>query len=129
MTRETIVRVISFTILYAVAAFIGYIIYNVQRLSPFFHYVAEKNKTFVLTRTNKQANTIAALFKQKNIPASIKKEDDLSSNKFGEVTISTIHAVKGLEADIVFILGCTEQNFPCKYKWNRCFRLPLRFAR
>jgi len=78
----------------------------------------KKNKTFVLTRTNKQANTIAALFKQKNIPASIKKEDDLSSNKVGEVTISTIHAVKGLEADIVFVLGCTEQNFPCKYSDN-----------
>ncbi|MEK6871748.1 MAG: 3'-5' exonuclease, partial [Nanoarchaeota archaeon] len=78
----------------------------------------KKNKIFVLTRTNKQANTIVALFKQKNIPSSIKKEDNLFSNKSGEVTISTIHAVKGLEADIVFVKGCTEQNFPCKYSDN-----------
>ena len=28
--------------------------------------------------------------------------------------MATIHAIKGLEAKKVFIIGCTEKNFPCK---------------
>ncbi len=43
------IKIMNFSVLFGVGAFISYLIYNVQRLSPFFHYVAEKNKTFVLT--------------------------------------------------------------------------------
>lgn len=47
--RETLLKIVNFNILFGISIFVSYIIYNVQRLSPFFHYVAEKNKTFVLT--------------------------------------------------------------------------------
>lgn len=40
---------INFIVLFSLVALMGLVIYNIQRLSPFFHYVAEKNKTFVMT--------------------------------------------------------------------------------
>lgn len=42
-------RIVNFYILYAIGAVIAFVIYNVQRLSPYLHYVSEKNKTFVMT--------------------------------------------------------------------------------
>ena len=83
-----------------------------------FDYVIEKilelkkKDVFILTRTNKQLLQLSNLMKQKNIPHFIKTENNLSSN---EITLSTIHSIKGLESDTVFILGCNDQNFPCKY--------------
>jgi predicted Zn-dependent peptidase len=31
-----------------------------------------------------------------------------------EITLATIHAIKGLEAHTVFVIGCNGLNFPCK---------------
>ncbi|OGK39035.1 hypothetical protein A3F34_00720 [Candidatus Roizmanbacteria bacterium RIFCSPHIGHO2_12_FULL_44_10] len=42
-------QLLSFFFLYGIVIAVSLLIYNVQRLSPFFHFVAEKNKTFVLT--------------------------------------------------------------------------------
>jgi hypothetical protein len=42
-------EMINFSILYVVSVGIAVLIYNVQRLSAFFHFVSEKNKTFILT--------------------------------------------------------------------------------
>jgi len=39
----------NFYILLGISIFISLIIYNVQRLSPFMHYVAQKNLTFVMS--------------------------------------------------------------------------------
>lgn len=39
----------NYLVLFAGASLMALIMYNIQRLSPFFHYVAEKNKTFVMT--------------------------------------------------------------------------------
>lgn len=47
--KKIIATLMNFGILYLITTFISILIYNVQRLSPFFHYVAEKNKTFVMT--------------------------------------------------------------------------------
>ncbi len=41
---------LSFFFLYLLVVAMAGLIYNVQRLSPFMHYVEEKNKTFILTR-------------------------------------------------------------------------------
>ena len=30
------------------------------------------------------------------------------------MTLATIHSIKGLEAKLVFVIGCNEMNFPCK---------------
>ncbi|MBI1862852.1 glycosyltransferase family 39 protein [Candidatus Microgenomates bacterium] len=40
---------LNYYVLYFFAALIALVIYNVQRLSPYLHYVAEKNATFVMT--------------------------------------------------------------------------------
>jgi len=40
---------LNFYLLFGLSLIIALVIYNVQRLSPFFHYVAQKNLTFVLS--------------------------------------------------------------------------------
>ncbi len=42
-------KVFNFAILFIFILFLSVLIYNVQRLSPFLHFVAVKNKTFVMT--------------------------------------------------------------------------------
>ena len=42
-------KLLNFSALYIIVIGLTLLIYNVQRLSPFLHYVAEKNKTFVMT--------------------------------------------------------------------------------
>lgn len=42
-------KILNFIILYGVVVAIGFLIYNVQRLSPYMHFVEQKNATFVLT--------------------------------------------------------------------------------
>lgn len=42
-------KILNYFFLYAIVAFLAVLIYNVQRLSPFLHYVAQKNTTFVMT--------------------------------------------------------------------------------
>ena len=77
----------------------------------------DKNKIFVLTRTNRQLNDIADFFK-KNKLKFLKKSSDLENSsrapKKDEVVLSTVHAIKGLEAEIVFLAGTNTINFPCK---------------
>jgi len=77
----------------------------------------DRNKIFVLTRTNRQLDDIADFFK-KNKLKFLKKSSDLENNsrmpEKDEVVLSTVHAIKGLEAEIVFIAGANSINFPCK---------------
>lgn len=47
--KKIVSRSISFYILMGLVFGLSLLIYNVQRLSPFFHYVALKNTTFILT--------------------------------------------------------------------------------
>ena len=49
--------------------------------------------------------------------AHILKTDEVRrpvSAKREEITLATIHSIKGLEAHHVFVIGCNEKNFPCK---------------
>lgn len=48
-TQQLRQRILNFIILYGIVVILALVIYNIQRLSPFFHYVAEKNKTFIVT--------------------------------------------------------------------------------
>jgi DNA helicase-2/ATP-dependent DNA helicase PcrA len=71
---------------------------------------------FVLARTNRQLMEISQKMKLLNIPHTVKTDEvrhpvDSIENS---VTLATIHAIKGLEAKKVFVVGCNEQNFPCK---------------
>ncbi len=76
----------------------------------------EKHEIFVLARTNKQLAELSMLMKQKQIP-HILRIDEINNpvfEKAGHVTLATIHAIKGLEARVVFVIGVNELNFPCK---------------
>lgn len=71
---------------------------------------------FVLARTNRQLMDLSRKLKIVGVP-HIVKTDELKKpieGSRGDITLATIHAIKGLEAQIVFVIGCNEQNFPCK---------------
>ncbi|MCK5321294.1 exodeoxyribonuclease V subunit gamma [Candidatus Pacearchaeota archaeon] len=75
-----------------------------------------RDEIFVLVRTNRQLQELSQLMKKTGI-SHILKTDEIQNSakgKMGDITLATIHAIKGLEAKKVFIVGCNEQNFPCK---------------
>lgn len=47
--KKSFIKIINFLLLFALVGLLSLIIYNIQRLSPFLHYVAQKNTTFVMT--------------------------------------------------------------------------------
>jgi len=77
----------------------------------------QRNKIFVLTRTNKQLDIIASYFDRNKIKY-IKKSTDIENvsreANSDEVVLSTVHAIKGLEAEIVFVVGANNFNYPCR---------------
>ena len=74
-----------------------------------------RHEIFVLSRVNRQIEELSKILKSSGIPHSIKEEDSRNFKiKEGEVTLATVHSIKGLEAQSVFVIGCTPQNFPCK---------------
>ncbi|MFA5856085.1 MAG: UvrD-helicase domain-containing protein [Candidatus Pacearchaeota archaeon] len=84
-------------------------------ISEILHSNIEKEKIFVLARTNGQLSELSRHLKHLNIPHILKKDDSSTlTARSGEVTLATIHSIKGLEAKLVFIIGCNEMNFPCK---------------
>lgn len=42
----------------------------------------------------------------------MREQDDAAVRKLGRVTVSTIHAAKGLEFKHVFVVGCSEGLLP-----------------
>ncbi len=94
-----------------------------------FEFVIEKirkmyfgKSVFVLARTNKQLTELSLEMEEQGVPHSIRSEENKfqkNKNKKGitsasRITLATIHAIKGMEAEVVFILGCSGQNFPNK---------------
>jgi superfamily I DNA/RNA helicase len=78
------------------------------------------NKTFVLARTNKQLREFSEKLQRRNIIHSILSEDTEKEylNKDNILRLGTVHAVKGLQARIVFVIGSTPFNFPCQVSDN-----------
>ena len=76
----------------------------------------EREEIFVLARMNKTLNEFSKLLKQNNILHVVKSDEQIKKidAKQGEITLATVHAIKGLEAKLVFVLGSNSQNFPCK---------------
>ena len=73
------------------------------------------SEVFVISRINKRLNELSDKFKQHDIPHVVrsnenKKVADITGDA---VTLATIHAIKGLEAETVFVIGCSPNNFPC----------------
>ena len=70
---------------------------------------------FVLARTNRQLEILSGILKRKGIFHKIKEENSQNFEvQKGDIVLSTVHAIKGLEAETVFVIGCTNNNFPCK---------------
>ena len=74
---------------------------------------------FVLARTNRQLMELSRLMKAKGIEHIVRTDDVAGTGgrelvTSGTVTLATVHAIKGLEAKKVFVIGSNEQNFPCK---------------
>ncbi len=77
---------------------------------------APKNEIFVLARTNRLISELSDRMKLRSIRHIIRTEDhnrDIEAAR-DEVTLATIHSIKGLEAEAVFVMGCSSMNFPCK---------------
>jgi len=71
-------------------------------------------EVFVLARTNRQLEEFASLLKKTKIPFILKNDDNPNIESSGEITLATIHSIKGLEAEMVFVIGSNGVNFPCK---------------
>ncbi|MFH0876288.1 MAG: UvrD-helicase domain-containing protein [archaeon] len=76
----------------------------------------QRSEIFVLARTNKQLDVFEPLLLQAEIKylkrtTEISKEGLTPDNDM--ITLSTVHAIKGLEADIVYLAGADTQSFPC----------------
>ncbi|MDP2947544.1 MAG: exodeoxyribonuclease V subunit gamma [Nanoarchaeota archaeon] len=72
------------------------------------------HEIFVLARTNRQLIELSNLMKNKGISHIVKTDERKEQEENSDVTLATIHAIKGLQAKKVFVIGCNEQNFPCK---------------
>jgi superfamily I DNA/RNA helicase len=73
---------------------------------------------FVLARTNRMLMELSRAMKERGIVHFVREDDSaklgaVSKGREG-VTLATVHAIKGLEAKKVFVIGANEQNFPCK---------------
>ena len=76
-----------------------------------------REEIFVLARTNKQIEKIAEKLdsaKIKYVKRSIEGTTGNKEAREDEVTLSTIHAIKGMEADVVYFVGANSKNHPSK---------------
>ena len=77
----------------------------------------DRNKIFVLARTNRQIEKVAGECDKNGIQyvkRTIEEQKKGVEPKANEITLSTIHAIKGLEANIVYVIGVNTKNLPCK---------------
>ena len=84
-----------------------------------------KDEIFILARTNKVLEKFADILAQQSIPFSIKTEDDYKNQDLNkeQVTLATIHSIKGMEAKEVYIVGSNNNSFPNKVQDNFVFAL------
>lgn len=75
-----------------------------------------RNEIFVLARTNRQLKELSNIMKIRGIK-HIVRSDELRKPVIAQeddITLATIHSIKGLEAKMTFVIGCTSTNFPCR---------------
>ncbi len=75
----------------------------------------EREEIFILFRTNKELKNFSEILKKRKIAHILKNEfNEEIIPKKNELTLSTIHSIKGLEAKEVFLKGVNSKNFPCR---------------
>ncbi|MDP3918895.1 MAG: exodeoxyribonuclease V subunit gamma [Nanoarchaeota archaeon] len=99
-------------------------LFNFRTESAEFEFVIQmilasdvpREEIFVLARMNKQLSALSKLMYERGINYVLKSDEQRKSVEAGEgqVTLATVHAIKGLEAKLVFVIGCTSLHFPCK---------------
>jgi superfamily I DNA/RNA helicase len=72
----------------------------------------QSDSVFVLARTNRQLEDLSTHLIRLDINHDIRHETD-EGNHSG-ITLATVHAIKGLEAHTVIVMGCTSRFFPCR---------------
>ncbi|MGM5481324.1 MAG: UvrD-helicase domain-containing protein [Nanobdellota archaeon] len=85
-----------------------------------------RNNIFVLSRTNKGLEKVKDHCRKEGIKYLLRTDEQAKASEepdSDQVTLSTVHAIKGLEAAIVFVVGATSLNYPCKAKDHRFVRL------
>jgi len=48
--KDRLIKILNFYLLYFLVIVIAFLIYNIQRLSPYMHYIGIKNTTFLMTK-------------------------------------------------------------------------------
>jgi len=84
----------------------AFVLASLQSLS------VDPSEVFVLARTNKQLRELSKLLLTQKIPHLIKTEEFTEGTS--GITLATIHAIKGLEAKVVYLIGAHSNNFPCR---------------
>ncbi len=72
----------------------------------------QSDSIFVLARTNKQLDSLAVELSRLRVPFSLRQEGDEEVS--AGIVLSTVHAIKGLEAETVVLMGASSKFFPCR---------------
>ncbi|MFH1642095.1 MAG: UvrD-helicase domain-containing protein [Nanoarchaeota archaeon] len=74
-----------------------------------------RSDIFVLARTNRQLNELSQIMKSRGMKHVVRSDEMKRSvtSTENDITLATIHAIKGLEATMVFVIGCKSIYFPC----------------
>ncbi len=85
-------------------------------ISKIINLEIPRSEIFVLARTNRIISELSQRMKLKGIRHLVRTEEHNRDEEaaLDEVTLATVHSIKGLEAGAVFVIGCTGMNFPCK---------------
>lgn len=79
-----------------------------------------RNEIFVLARTNKILGNFADFFDQQGITYALKSEEEYKDKEpsENEITLATVHSIKGMEAEEVYVVGANSLSFPNKVQDN-----------
>ncbi|MBD3209370.1 exodeoxyribonuclease V subunit gamma, partial [Candidatus Woesearchaeota archaeon] len=80
-------------------------------------YQGDKRDIFVLARTNKALEKVQRALAAHGIDYLLRTDELKRTSidpKQDQVTLATIHAIKGLEAKHVHVINANTNNFPCK---------------
>ncbi len=78
-----------------------------------------RNEIFVLARTNRELEKLSRELDRvdiKYIKRTVEESKSHISPDSETITLSTIHAIKGLEADVVYVKSVDSHNFPIKVR-------------
>ena len=79
-----------------------------------------RNEIFVLARTNRILENFADHFRKADIKFAIKSEEEYKSKEPSEdeITLATVHSIKGMEASEVYLISANTLSFPNKVQDN-----------